>query len=100
MDYAVHSGSVVAYSKQDEDDKVAMYKGSFFGEEVLLTHDADTVLRRSKTVQALTMCHLYILEAGDFREVIKVGATDALACVLASRTDSHAARIIRAFPSM
>ena len=69
---AVHSGSVVAYSKQDEGDKVAMYKGSFFGEEVLLTHNPDTVLRRSKTVQALTMCHLYILEASDFREVIKV----------------------------
>jgi len=68
---AVHSGSCVAYSAKDPEDKAPLFKGSFFGEEVLLTADSTGVLRRRKTVQAVELCHLYVLEGEDYREVIK-----------------------------
>ena len=72
----VHSGAVAAHSKNNP-EKVLMYKGVFFGEEVLLTADPTVVLRRTKSVQAASLCHLYILHRTDFRRVIQVRHTVA-----------------------
>lgn len=66
----LHDGSVVATTKSDPSDRVVMFKGSFFGEEVLLTTNPKAVMRRTKSIRALDLCHLYVLTALEYRRVI------------------------------
>lgn len=68
--FFLHMGLVKFLRKKDarKSDAVIMGRGAFFGEEVLLSSSA--VQRRTKSVQALELCHLYVLRIEDFRTVI------------------------------
>ena len=63
--YFINHGEVQVFSKKDNKTIEKMESGSFFGELALL----DSV-RRTASVKTLTYCELFVLEKGDFAQVM------------------------------